>query len=411
MRKIRVIEAVNQLGLGGTEYVLQLFSKFLNKEYFEVTAVALKEGGARVKLIEDLGIQVIVLNGDLNQLAELLKETDVFHWHHGGELPHDLFSVINANKPKIVMQTNVFGSFDNSPFYPILDYDLYVSKMILIRRMEKDKNLPDNFSYKRKVLHNPVDVDHITSLLPTAAQIASFKQQNNLKNTFIAGRIGRADDHKFDTITLDAFAEFAAKVPEARFLLVGATPKMRDHAEKLGITDRLIIFENTSDLQQLLIYYKAMDVYMAISAIGESFGMVIAEAMVAGIPVVTVSTKKRDNAQVELVDNHHTGLVVRHDKRKIANALRLLYKNKDFRLKLAASSRQKVQEEYRANDIVRSMELLIFKHLGMNSHEHEKPLFKDFSTDLVNDYIKRCIDLHGSPEFLKKLLYQFKKVR
>lgn len=201
MKKIRIIEAVNQLGLGGTEYAVQLFSKFLNKDRFEVTVIGLLNGGERVRLIEDLGIKVILLNGDLVKLGQLLQETDVFHWHGNGSLEPELFKVIKANKPKIVIQTNVFGQFDNSPFYDVIDYDLYISKMILVRRMKLDMKLQDNYASKRKVLPYPVDIDHINSLVPTEDEVNQFKKANNLQDKFIAGRIGRSDDHKFDLIT------------------------------------------------------------------------------------------------------------------------------------------------------------------------------------------------------------------
>lgn len=409
MKKIRIIEAVNQLGLGGTEYAVQLFSKFLNKDLFEVTVIALLNGGERVRLIEDLGIKVIQLNGDLVKLGQLLQETDVFHWHGNGSLEPELFKVIKANKPKIVIQTNVFGQFDNSPFYDVIDYDLYISKMILVRRMKLDMKLQDNYASKRKVLPYPVDVDHINSLVPTEDEVNQFKKANNLQDKFIAGRIGRSDDHKFDLITLDGFAEFAQKNEAARFLLLGSTPKISAHAALLGISDKIITLSTTSDLRQLLVYYKAMDVFLAASSIGESFGMVLAEAMTCGTPVVTISTEKRDNAQIEVIDNNQTGFVVKRDRKKIAAALTRLYEDPQIRVRLSKASKQKISTDYKAGKIAKSLENLIFKHLKLPYQENEKSLVVDFSKELVNDYIKRCIDLYGRPEFLKKILWLFKK--
>ena len=410
MNKIRIIEAVNQLGLGGTEYAVQLFSKFLDKDRFEVTVIGLLNGGERVRLIENLGIKVILLNGDLIKLGQLLQETDVFHWHGNGSLDPELFQVIKANKPKIVIQTNVFGQFDNSPFYDVIDYDLYISKMILVRRMKLDNKLQNNYASKRKVLPYPVDTDHINSLLPAEAEVNSFKKANNLQDKFIAGRIGRSDDHKFDLMTLDGFAEFAKKNEAARFLLLGSTPKISAHAASLGISDKIITLSTTSDLRQLLVYYKAMDVFLAASSIGESFGMVLAEAMTCGTPVVTISTEKRDNAQIEVIDNDRTGFVVKRDRKKIAAALTQLYQYPQERLKLSTASKQKISKDYKADKIVRSLEDLIYKHLGIPLPEDEKTLVVDYSKTLVNDYIKRCIDLHGRPEIFKRILWIFRKI-
>lgn len=390
MDKIKIIEAGNELGLGGTEYVMQLYSKYLNKAHFDVLVLGIHNGGARVKLLEDLGIPVIILHSDMELFAKLLQEADVFHWHGDGSLNPGIFNVVKANKPKLVIQTNIFGEYTPSALYDLIDYDLFVSKMILIRRMYLDQQLENNFQLKRKTLHNPVDTDHINSLLPSDNQMERFKEQNKLSGYFIIGRIGRADNAKFDLITLDSFAAFAQKVPHTRFLLIGATKEMIAHAEVLRIADKLLIFDTTSNLEQLLYYYRSIDIFLAASHLGESFGMVIAEAMTAGIPVVTVSTPYRDNAQIELVDQGETGFVVEHDSEKLAAAIYELYQDEHTRLQLSAAAKEKIRISYRANDIVRSLENLIFAHFDLPVQQQEQSLLIDFSMQLVTDYIYRC---------------------
>lgn len=395
MRKIKIIEATIELGLGGTEYVIQLYSKYFDKDRFEVLVVGLNAGGERARLIQEMGIEVQILDGNLNKLAQLLKETDVFHWHGNGTMGKELAAVLRANKPKLVIQTNVFGLY-NASLYDIIDYDLYVSKMILIRRMMQDQYLNNNFFIKRKVLSNPVDTDQIINLLPTEIAVQQFKKENKLEDYFIVGRIGRADGAKFDLITLDGFARFASRVSNARFLLVGATLAILEYAEKLGITNKLIVFENTPDLKQLLIYYKTIDIFLAASNLGESFGLVIAEAMTAGVPVVTITTPDRDNAQVELVDNGKTGLVVKRDSEKIAAALFYLYQNKDVREKLSEAAKLKVIKEYRANRVVNILENLIYKHFKIQVQRPEDFPLTDLSPTIIDDYYNRCYDLWES---------------
>jgi len=389
MNKIKIIEAGNELGLGGTEYAIQLYSKYLNKEHFEVTVVAFRDGGERVKLIQDLGIRVVILNRDLNKLAELLQQTDVFHWHGYGTLDSEFFNVVKANKPKMVIQTNVFGAYKYSALYDIIDYDLYISKMILIRRMFYDQNLPDNFAFKRKVLPYPIDVAHVESIQPSIQQVKQFKMQHDLQDTFIIGRIGRPDNAKFDMITLDAYAQFIIKVPQSKFLLVGSTPEMITYAKNLNILDHLLLLDNTPNLETLLIYYKAMDIFLAASDFGETFGMVIAESMTAETPVVTISTPHKDNAQIELVDNGKTGLVVERNLEKIAEALHYLYGNELIRAKFSAASKQKVIEAYKAEHIVKSLENLIYDHLKIPLQNPLESLLEDYSQEMVEDYVAR----------------------
>jgi hypothetical protein len=233
-KKIKILEASNTLGLGGTEYTLQLYCKYLNKNLFDVRAVGVYDGGPREELIEKLGVEVFNLNGDLNLFTDHLIKTDVLHWHGSGIINLEILEILKRYKPKLVIQTNVFGFYDNTQFYNLIDYDLYVSKMILLRRMDLDKKLSEKFILKRKVLHNPVDIDYIRDETPTPKEISNFKFSNKLKNKFIIGRIGRADDSKFDLITLDSFALFAKNKENVLFFLVGQTPKIIKHAKKLN---------------------------------------------------------------------------------------------------------------------------------------------------------------------------------
>lgn len=183
------------------------------------------------------------------------------------------------------------------------------------------------------------------------------------------------------------------------------------HAQKIGITNQLIVCQNTSDLQELLYYYKTIDIFLAASAIGESFGMVIAEAMTSGTPVVTISTEDRDNAQIELVNHQKTGIVTSNDQHQIAEALQYLYEDTAVRTRLSSASKEKIVTAYKAQHIVGSLEQLIYKHLGRATNSSTPNLLVDFSKDLINDYRKRCINIYGRSAIKKSILWQFKKIR
>ena len=398
MKKLRIVEAGNEVSLGGTEYVMQLYCKYLNKEYFDVTVVAIHLGGVRAKLIEDLGIPVVILNGDIEKMAGILQETDVFHWHCNGWMDKSLLEILKANRPKLVIHNNVFGEHYHSEYYDVFDFDLYVSNMILIRRIYIDrmsgKSMPsDIFASKRKVLANPVDVTEILNSLPSDEEVRSFKKVHDLEDQFIVGRIGRANNSKFDLITLDGFAEFNRLVSNTKFLLVGATPEILAHASSLGIKEHLIILEPEADLKTILLYYKALDIFLAASTIGESFGMAIAEAMTVGVPVVTVSDIDKDNAQIEIVDNNKTGLVVEKNSNKIADAIFSLYQDKNKWNQFSVSSRHKIIKEYKADNIVKSFETLVFNHFQILSPYKDKNLLKSYSKKMVVNYFNRCHSL------------------
>jgi hypothetical protein len=56
--------------------------------------------------------------------------------------------------------------------------------------------------------------------------------------------------------------------------------------------------------------YGSMDVFLHAARIGESFGMVLAEALLCGVPVISLSTPDKDNSQIEVVGHETGGLVV-----------------------------------------------------------------------------------------------------
>lgn len=407
-KKIKIIECADQLGLGGTEYALQLYCKYLDKEKFDVTAVGLYKGGEREQLISDLGINVVILNGDFNKFETLIEGTDVFHWHGYGQVDEKLFAFLSKNKPRLIIQTNVFGHFEKSPSYDLIDFDLYISKMILVRRMALDRSYADQFAHKRKVLPYPVDIDFLKdeNIEPPLSEVEQFKINHNINDCFVVGRVGRADDHKFDMITLIAFAEYLNYNNTAKFLLVGATKRMVALIKKLKITNSVIILDNTTDMKQLLTYYKAMDVFLAASNIGESFGMVMAEAMSMGVPVVTISTPAKDNAQVEVVDNGDTGFVTYRLKETIAAAINEICLNPKQAKLFGKNSIQKIYNSYRAQDIVHSLEQLIFKNLGIE-FKNGPYLIVNWDNDLKTDYKNRCGNLFGQPEFAGKIKVRY----
>jgi hypothetical protein len=70
---------------------------------------------------------------------------------------------------------------------------------------------------------------------------------------------------------------------------------------------------------------------------------VLAEAMMCGCPVVTVSQPTRDNSQVEVVGHEQGGLVA-GSFGQLGNALARLWEDAALRRRLAAGCRQRILE-------------------------------------------------------------------
>jgi len=98
--------------------------------------------------------------------------------------------------------------------------------------------------------------------------------------------VGRLDERKGFRVAAEAFSRLAAERPEVRLVVAGDGPE-RSTAERLppSVRER-IAFLGTVPNEDLPPIHAASDVFVAPNVGGESFGIVLVEAMAAGLPVV-----------------------------------------------------------------------------------------------------------------------------
>ncbi|SFU76803.1 glycosyltransferase [Halomonas korlensis] len=107
---------------------------------------------------------------------------------------------------------------------------------------------------------------------------------------YVIGHLGRLAQEKNLAFLAEAVCRALVALPEAHFLVVGegeARQTMRDIAETHGVAARCH-FTGRLQGQALIDAYHAMDVF-AFASHSETQGMVVAEAMATGLPVVAVS--------------------------------------------------------------------------------------------------------------------------
>lgn len=109
------------------------------------------------------------------------------------------------------------------------------------------------------------------------------------RGAFVIGHLGRLAPEKNLPFLADAVIEALRREPRAVFLLVGSGPSLdpiKQAFKRAGLRKRL--FHVRQARRQLLVdAYHAMDVF-AFASVSETQGMVLTEAMAAGVPVVAV---------------------------------------------------------------------------------------------------------------------------
>lgn len=140
---------------------------------------------------------------------------------------------------------------------------------------------------------------------------------------------------------LGAAAQLAARIPDVRVRIVGDGPesaRLRALARGLGLTT-VVTFLGEVTRSQLAVEYVRADCF-CLPTVQEGFGLVFAEAMAAGLPIVAC----RAAAVPEIVDDGRTGLLVSPKAPdELAKAMETILTNTPLRAALGGTGRRRVE--------------------------------------------------------------------
>jgi glycosyltransferase involved in cell wall biosynthesis len=197
------------------------------------------------------------------------------------------------------------------------------------------------FSLKATVIPlavNTATVDHFTTCSDTPASLKTLTGQQ-----FILF-LSRIDPKKQLELLLDSLCSITKQHPGTLLAVAGdgdesyiATLKARAHS--LGVADKVrwLGFVTGSTKQWLLRHA----VGLVLPSASENFGIVVTEAMAAGLPVVV----SENVATSELVSRARAGLVFDGSKGHLALTVATLLENPNERARMSIAGRQIVQDE------------------------------------------------------------------
>lgn len=315
---MRILTIVKDLRAGGTQRVARNFALGYKAYGAESALLAYEMSGPLEGSLRQAGVAVFVGEAHAGVGGALAWRPDAVHIHRPGLADRRTGALLQAVKstkrmgtsaPVGVLETNVFGRVDYSAAAANIDIHLHLSKWCLWRWTRwAGLRRPRPFGV---VLPNLVMHEEFSAV--SAAARDEFRRRHGIpQSALLFGRIGAPDSAKWSLTLLDAFGEYAGDNPRAWLLLVGVPEDIR-HAVQLlppAIRERIKVLDFIRDDAALSAAYAAMDVFLHASRIGESFGMVLAEALLCAVPVVALSTPCKDNSQLEVVGHEQGGLIV-----------------------------------------------------------------------------------------------------
>lgn len=200
---------------------------------------------------------------------------------------------------------NTYGSI-RAFLYWITDYlsdlNTNVSKeatehFIRIKAFPKKKSIP---------MYNGIDTERFQKNLEARERI---RKECHISDTdFLFLNVGRLTDAKNQSGLIDAFYSLCSHYRNVKLVVVGEgelRPKLEEQIVRLRLSDKVILTGNKDNTQD---YYSAADCFV-MSSSWEGFGLVLAEAMSCGLPVITTDAGGcaevvANNESIVPVNNH-----------------------------------------------------------------------------------------------------------
>jgi glycosyltransferase involved in cell wall biosynthesis len=308
---MKLVVFLNNLGLGGTEKAACRWAWGLQTRGHPVVVLTLMDGPRRAEL-EQRSVPIRVLDFSAQNIAAALKEIspDIIHVHAPGH-PHegDVLGEALALLPKKfpIVQTNIFGKFQNPKEDAWTDFRLFISWTSCVQAARRVfRRLDEKFFRRASVAVYPLDP---LDAMPSVENVAFRRRHGVAGDEILFGRFSRPEPNKWTNLALDAFQSAARRNGKIKMLLREPPPFIAEKLRALPDAQRFIILPATADAEELRLTMSALDAVLHTSSIGESFGYGIAEPMNLGKPVITHSVPWHDQAQLELVRHGECGFV------------------------------------------------------------------------------------------------------
>lgn len=347
---------------GGLEKSVSIFSKEYQKRGHQVLIVAPEHKEApkgernifRVPAIQnfngtDFSIELPI---HFNLLKVLDKfNPDIVHAHHPFLLGDTALRIAQKYQVPLVFTHHTLYE-EYTHYVPLKAKAL---KKFVISLATEYANLSDYVFVPSQSILKLIESRGVKTkkeVIPTGIYVDDFTNGDGLgfrkklkirKSVFLVGIVGRVAPEKNIVFLTDTVIDFLKKKKEAEFLIVGEGDLLeliKDKFKKNNLLERLHCPGILSG-QELVDAYNALDVF-AFASHSETQGLVLLEAMAAGIPVVAVDAP----GVREVLDDKRNGRLLKNDNQKeFSQALDWVFSmSQERRRKLKEAAKRKAEK-------------------------------------------------------------------
>ncbi len=180
----------------------------------------------------------------------------------------------------------------------------------------------------------------------------AFRRRHGLEGVPLLLYVGRVAREKDLPFLLRAFGSVSAAVPAARLVVTGDGPALEEVRALAGAEglEARVVFTGRLEGAELAGCYRAADVFV-FPSLTETQGLVLAEAMAAGLPVVA----RRAAALGAVLDDGREGFLCAGDEEEFARLAALLLRDAGLRRRMGDMARRRA-ERFSAVEMVGRLE-------------------------------------------------------
>ncbi|MCP6718743.1 MAG: glycosyltransferase family 4 protein [Patescibacteria group bacterium] len=217
------------------------------------------------------------------------EKFDILHFHNFG-FPSILQILISPSASKSLNVLTFHANIKGNEFLENFPALIYFSNKISQWKIDGVIGVaPLNLEYfslysgLKKVIPNGIDLDKFNISIPKIKKF-SDKKINMLF-------VGRIEERKGLIYLLKAFKILQKKSSNLRLIIVGEGPLEKECKKYVKDNDlKEVVFEGQVP-KSLAGYYRTADIFISPAIFGESFGLVLLEAMACGAPVVAFANQ------------------------------------------------------------------------------------------------------------------------
>jgi len=341
-------KALSAIGVNIDLFTMQPKRKNLKKQgvnvrYFPLSKLIwiLPKGGKR-KTVERYILHPWLLktikNGDINVLhMNFASKSELFlraKKKYDVPLVYTNHYVPEA-EPLDALSTNDF-SFNEEEKFWIPRVCEQASEVVTVSKYAK-RRLKEEFGIDSRFIYHGVDLNRYNPFLPKKRKSLGFETDE--KVVLYVARFGH-HPYKDPFTFIKAIPLVLRQCPKTRFVMIGKgflKPYVVELAKKLSVYRHIKILDYVNHLN---LFYAASDVFV-LPSFNDNFGLVVAEAMACGKPVI-VSNR---GAPQEFVKD--SGLIFEYGSHyDLADKIIMLLENEDLRKNLGVKANKQIAENF-----------------------------------------------------------------